>query len=114
MVLGNKTKLTALQETNRQVECWGAELPLVIAVWREVKNRWAKRKMTKDMGDHSIDFRVTTAAFFIGWPSAIAKHRENQPMLDAVCLVLIEGKPGNRSDGARCEEKTIAVSRLYT
>jgi len=50
--------------------------------------------------------------FSLGWAAAVSDHGNDQPMLDALAVLLIAREPCNRTDRARCKQESITVSRL--
>src|SRR6267142_1040825 len=111
VVLGNLSELAALEEPHRQVEPRRAILALIVAVWRKIKNRRRQPGVTNGVDNRPIYRGTATSAFLVGWAAAVSDHGNDQPMLDALAVLLIAREPCNRTDRTWCKQESVTVSR---
>ena len=111
VIFGKGPVLAALKQPDAEIEARRAELPLVIAVRKEVEDPRRRCGVPEDMGHGAIDQGIAPAAFLVGRAAAVADAGDHQAMPDAAHPMLIAREPGDRADRARGEQKTVAVAR---
>src|SRR5262249_53413369 len=100
------------QTADWQIEAGRAVLPLIVAVWNERPDLIWLPYVSQHVCHDAIDLGISSPALLVGQASTIAEARKNEAMGDPPDLMLVERKPGQRSDRAGDKKKSISVVRL--
>ena len=69
------------------------------------------RGSTHPLSRPQFDVGIAPPALLEGRAAAIAEHRNDEPVLDAVNAVFVAGEPGDCADRARGKQEAVAVAR---
>lgn len=101
----------ARQAAHGQVDPRRAELPLVIAVGREILDPVVAARL-QHMRRRAVDQRVAPAALLVMHDPRIAEIDRDEPGLDRGKPGLVEREPCDRADGAGDEDETVGEPGL--
>ena len=93
--------------TYRQVKTGRAVLPFIVAVRREVHNSVRTARMLQDMAEGPVNVGVSPPTLLVRVPAGIAEAGQYNTVFDSGDGGFVPAEPGDRSDGARNEEKPV-------
>ena len=112
VVLGIPPVRRAREAPDRQIEAGRAELPLVVAVRRELDDRVASPPGSQHVRHHPVDLGVAPPAPLVGAARpASPRHARTSPCLIRSDPVLVPRQPRDRADRAGDEQEPVGVTK---
>src|ERR1700722_7388206 len=112
VVFGKCAPHASHQAAEGKIETGRAVLPLVVAIRREFQEFKRLGLVLQDMRSCAIDFGVSSTAFLVMKTAQISDTSQHQTVPNAPGGLPVSRKPGDRSDRAGNEQKSIGVTAI--